>query len=72
MWFFMPMYMTKTIKSICAHNDARNNSYGFLGFLIVLLGNMSCRDSGDCFLNRVVVTHAFVISFPPLIVFEMY
>lgn len=70
--FFMPMYMTKPVKLSCAHNDVKNNSYGFLRFLIVLLGNMNCQDSENCFLNQVVTTHAFLISFPPLIILEMH
>lgn len=51
------------------HNNVRNNSYEFLGFL-VLLGNMNCQDLENCFLNQAVMTHAFVISFLPLIIFE--
>jgi len=42
MCYFMPVYMTKPMKPIHTHNDVRNNSYGFWGFLIGLLRNMNC------------------------------
>lgn len=56
MWFFMPLYMAKLTKLARARSDVRSNNGGFLGFLIVLLGNMKCQDSENCFLNEAVKT----------------
>lgn len=41
MLVFMPVYVTEPVKLVCAQNNVRDNSYGFLGLLVVLLGNMS-------------------------------